>query len=67
VLQLLRHRAEPRDVDGEQGWRSLVETVAVVPALAGFVWACYETLMALLAVSADDFPQCSGMDPTRSP
>ena len=37
-----------------------------MPALAAFVWACYEGFAAFLVLSADDFPQCSGMDPDKT-
>jgi hypothetical protein len=58
--------AERRDVDGESGWRRLVEIAAIVPALAAFVWACYAALMALMVVTADDFPQCSSIHPDKA-
>jgi hypothetical protein len=58
-LQHLRRGDEARDVDGEPWWRTLVETAAVVPCFAAFLWACYAVLNALLVVTADDFPQCA--------
>jgi hypothetical protein len=42
-----------------------VGTAAVVPCLASFLWACYAGLSAWLVVSADDFPQCSEIDPDK--
>jgi hypothetical protein len=45
--------------------RGIAETAAVLPALAAFVWACYAALSALLVVTDDDFPQCSGIDRLR--
>ncbi len=44
----------------------MLESLAVVPALGAFAWALIEGSMALLVVSADDFPQCSGMDPDKT-
>ncbi len=44
----------------------MLESLAVVPALGAFAWALMEGSMALLVVSADDFPQCSGMDPDKA-
>jgi hypothetical protein len=51
-------------MDGERWWRTLVETAAVVPCFASFLWACYAVLNALLVVTADDFPQCD-LDPDK--
>jgi hypothetical protein len=53
-------------VEQEHGLRGVLESLAVLPAMAAFVWALIEGLMALLVVSADDFPQCSGMNPDKT-
>lgn len=48
------------------GWRrDVVETAAVLPALAAFVWACVEGFAAWLVLAADDFPQCPSIQPDK--
>ena len=53
-------------MEWRDGWRTIAETAAVVPALAAFLWACYEALMTWLVVAADEFPQCSEIRPDKA-
>jgi hypothetical protein len=53
-------------VEEGHGLRGLLDSVAVIPALAAVVWALLEGSMALLVLGADDFPQCSEIHPDKA-